>query len=131
MTDKKYATLFVNDDVGKKIKNARERKGLSQKVLADRSLVNVKKIGEIENGKKKPTLEDINDLAEVLEVDARSFLMPPMDEFMKTKLKNAEKDLRGKLAQLEEEIKKARTQEDEKLKEMHELVDIIFTKLNF
>ena len=61
--------------VGARIKEARQKKGLSQMSLAEKIEISLPYMSEIENGKRNPGLETFARLTEALEVSADQLLM--------------------------------------------------------
>lgn len=60
--------------VGRRIKQAREAKGLTQEQLAEKVSLSASHMSVIERGVKPPKLETFVDIANVLNVDANSIL---------------------------------------------------------
>ncbi|HVW98192.1 MAG TPA: helix-turn-helix domain-containing protein [Mucilaginibacter sp.] len=63
-----------NIDLAKKIKEIRNRKGLSQEQLADKSGLSLRTIQRIENGESVPRGDTLRRLAEALQVSPDEFL---------------------------------------------------------
>ena len=55
--------------VGKRIRNLRERKGISQEVLAEKSSLHRTYIGGVERGLRNPSLKSLHRIANGLGVD--------------------------------------------------------------
>ena len=60
--------------VGRKLRELRNRKGLSLRALADRSGLNVNTLSLVENGKSSPSVSTLQQLALALEVPIATFL---------------------------------------------------------
>lgn len=60
--------------VGQRLKSAREAKGWTQEVLAEKVDLSADHIGVVERGVKSPRLETFIDIANALECDANSLL---------------------------------------------------------
>lgn len=60
--------------VGRRIKQAREVKGLTQEQLAEKVSLSASHMSVIERGIKPPKLETFVEIANVLEIDANSIL---------------------------------------------------------
>lgn len=61
--------MTVNyNDIGKRIRQIRRNKGITQEVLAEGVGVGATHISRIENGKTKPSLETIMNIVEYLEI---------------------------------------------------------------
>ncbi len=67
----------LRNRVGKRLRQIRRAKDLTQEQLAAAVGVSVKFIGNIERGTSAPSFETIEKIAEVLEVDASEFFPPP------------------------------------------------------
>ncbi len=65
---------------GAKVKEAREKKGYTQEVLAEKLDLSVQHISVIERGKKTPRLETFIHIANELEVDANYLLEGILDK---------------------------------------------------
>ena len=63
----------VNGQVGTKIKMHRNRVGLTQESLALSAGINVSFLGDIERGKKKPSIESLEKLLKALNITFREF----------------------------------------------------------
>ena len=59
--------------MGKKIKELRRAKGLSQEALADKINVNFRTIQRIETGKNTPSIETLVKIADALNIETESF----------------------------------------------------------
>ncbi len=59
--------MNIRKEIGKKIKAAREEKGLSQEELADMAKVSRRTVVNIEQGAFNPKLETVNDIAQALD----------------------------------------------------------------
>ena len=60
--------------IGKKIREIRKKKGISQRMLFKMGIVHRSSISEIENGKMNIKILALKKLADVLEVDVKDFL---------------------------------------------------------
>jgi transcriptional regulator with XRE-family HTH domain len=58
------------NEIGKKIKELRKKKGLSQEELAEFSKVNLRTIQRIENDENEPRGKTLNLICEALDVNA-------------------------------------------------------------
>lgn len=61
-------------DIGNRIRQIRKEKGLTQKALAEKLNLSTVTIQNYENGRRKPNLEMLNRMSELLEVDIDKFL---------------------------------------------------------
>lgn len=55
--------------IGKRLRNIRMRRGLSQEALAHRASIHPTYIGQLERGEKNATLETINKIARALDIE--------------------------------------------------------------
>ncbi len=62
------------NEIGKKIKEVRKKKGLSQEELAGSAKVNLRTIQRIENSESKPRGKTLNLICEVLDINAEDIL---------------------------------------------------------
>ena len=62
------------NEIGKKIKEVRKRKGLSQEELAEYSKVNLRTIQRIENNESEPRGKTLNLICKVLDINAEDIL---------------------------------------------------------
>jgi transcriptional regulator with XRE-family HTH domain len=100
--------------VGRKLRELRNRKGLSLRALADRSGLNVNTLSLVENGKSSPSVSTLQQLAFALEVPIASFFesepvekrvvftlldQRPMATFGRTQMQNLGKDLANSVIQ--------------------------------
>jgi len=100
--------------VGRKLRELRNRKGLSLRALADRSGLNVNTLSLVENGKSSPSVSTLQQLALALEVSIATFFesepvekrivftpadQRPLAAFGKTQMQNLGKDLAGNAVQ--------------------------------
>ena len=100
--------------VGRKLRDLRNKQGLSLRALADRSGLNVNTLSLVENGKSSPSVSTLQQLALALEMPIASFfesepvekrvVFTPKDErplatFGKTQMQNLGKDLVGNIVQ--------------------------------
>ncbi len=79
------------DIIGKRIKNVREAKGMTQEQLASRSGIVIKHLSNIECGQSGISLATLIEIAEVLDVSTDYLLLGK--EPQHTMLSNAFKDL--------------------------------------
>lgn len=109
-TDQTPAELLV----GRNLRDLRNRRGLSLRVLADRSGLNVNTLSLVENGKSSPSVSTLQQLAQALNVPITTFFeteqvekrvvftpaeQRPFAEFGSTQMQNLGKDLAGKVVQ--------------------------------
>lgn len=100
--------------VGRNLRDLRNRRGLSLRVLADRSGLNVNTLSLVENGKSSPSVSTLQQLAQALNVPITTFFeteqvekrvvftpaeQRPFAEFGSTQMQNLGKDLAGKVVQ--------------------------------
>ena len=62
------------NEIGKKIKEIRKKKGLSQEELAESAKVNLRTIQRIENNESEPRGKTLNLICEVLDINAEDIL---------------------------------------------------------
>jgi len=62
------------NEIGKKIRDVRKKKGLSQEELAESAKVNLRTIQRIENNESEPRGKTLNLICEVLELNAEDIL---------------------------------------------------------
>ncbi|MGD0229834.1 MAG: helix-turn-helix transcriptional regulator [Syntrophorhabdales bacterium] len=62
--------MSVKELIGKRIKEARQAKGLSQEALSEKIGMSAKYLSSVERGKENPTLDTLIKLADALEVEA-------------------------------------------------------------
>lgn len=60
--------------IGKKIKEVRKRKSLSQEELADSAKISVRTVQRIENNESQPHGKTLNLICDVLEINAEDLL---------------------------------------------------------
>ena len=65
---------------GKRLRQIRRYKDLTQEQLAERVGVSVEFIGYIERGQSAPSFETLEKIAEVLEVEVGEFFQSPKDK---------------------------------------------------
>lgn len=58
------------NEIGKKIRDVRKKKGLSQKGLAESAKMNLKIIQRIENNQSEPREKTLNLICEVLDINS-------------------------------------------------------------
>jgi transcriptional regulator with XRE-family HTH domain/quercetin dioxygenase-like cupin family protein/predicted Fe-Mo cluster-binding NifX family protein len=100
--------------VGRKLRELRNRKGLSLRALADRSGLNVNTLSLVENGKSSPSVSTLQQLALALEMPIATFFESEREEkrivftptekrphatFGRTQMQNLGKDLAGSTVQ--------------------------------
>lgn len=100
--------------VGRKLRELRNRQGLSLRALANRSGLNVNTLSLVENGKSSPSVSTLQQLALALEVPIATFfesepiekqiVFTPADQrpqaaFGRTQMQNLGKDLAGSVVQ--------------------------------
>ncbi len=100
--------------VGRKLRELRANRGLSLRVLADRSDLNVNTLSLIENGKTSPSVSTLQQLAKALAVPLSSFFEEetvekqvvytpahsrPLAEFGSTQMENLARNLAGNAVQ--------------------------------
>ncbi|WP_432352599.1 helix-turn-helix domain-containing protein [Anaerotruncus rubiinfantis] len=66
--------MYINDTLGKRIKQLRQKRHVSQEHLAYHSGLSVKSLNRIENGNGNPTLCSIVGIAQALEVEPYELL---------------------------------------------------------
>lgn len=76
MTESDIKSIYV--ELGARIKEAREKRGISQEILADQLSLTRASIVNIENGRQRPMIHTIIEICEILETTL-SFLLP--DEY--------------------------------------------------
>ncbi len=69
-----YKTKITMNETGKKIKEIRKKKGLSQEELAESAKVNLRTIQRIENNESEPRGKTLNLICEVLDINAEDVL---------------------------------------------------------
>lgn len=69
----------IQDIFGLRLKDIRRRKGLTQEQLSDLSGLSIQFIGEIERGKRNPSLTTLKSIAEAVEMNVADLLN--VDEF--------------------------------------------------
>jgi transcriptional regulator with XRE-family HTH domain len=62
------------NEIGKKLKELRKRKGLSQEELAESASINLRTIQRIENNESEPRGNTLNQICKVLDVNAEEIL---------------------------------------------------------
>jgi len=63
-----------------RLKELRERSGVSQKDIAEKTGLTIRQVSRLETGAQKPTWETVLALAAALNVDCRAFAEPPATE---------------------------------------------------
>lgn len=66
--------VTVFERFGARIRLVREKKNISQLELADKALLDITTISDIENGKRNPTLKTISKIAESLGVNVKELM---------------------------------------------------------
>jgi XRE family transcriptional regulator, master regulator for biofilm formation len=81
VTDRQHnnSEVMTLDLVGKKIREMREKKGLSQRGLAKALNMNHAYLSRIENGKVDPSIELLVKIAEILECNVADFFEKKME----------------------------------------------------
>jgi len=64
-------------DLGKNLRAARERLGLTQEQVSERSGVQAGEVSRIEHGKRDPKVSTLEKLAAAVEVEPGDLLRPP------------------------------------------------------
>ncbi len=82
----------IQELFGKKLRHIRQAKGMTQEALAELSNLSIQFIGEIERGKRNPSLTSIQNLASALDEPVPSFF--DLEEF-----RLSTEDIRAKLLQ--------------------------------
>lgn len=62
------------NEIGKKLKELRTKKGLSQEELAESASINLRTIQRIENNESEPRGNTLNQICKVLDVNAEDIL---------------------------------------------------------
>lgn len=62
-------------EIGKKIREARSKKGLSQEQLAERLRISQAGVSKLESGKTVPTVSRLMQIARVLDIPLRQLLV--------------------------------------------------------
>lgn len=65
--------MYNSELIGKKIKEIRKNKNISQEKLAEMVAMNTRSILRLENAQSSPTLETLEKVAEALNVDIKVF----------------------------------------------------------
>jgi len=68
--------IDIKKNIGKSLRYYRKQKGFSQYELAERTNVSQSYISEIERGMKVPSLETIEEIAEVLGIEVWDLFLP-------------------------------------------------------
>lgn len=66
--------MDLNEIIGKRIKHIRTKKGISQEALAASANIATNYIGQIERGKRNPTISVLENISNVLEVSVQELL---------------------------------------------------------
>jgi transcriptional regulator with XRE-family HTH domain len=100
----------IKEVLARNIKAARERLGYSQARLADLAGVSVPFIGEIEIGRKSPSLENVGNIAEALDMEVFQLFLEEEQKAViskQTLLTELKKELAKKLHEdIDETIRK-------------------------
>lgn len=88
-------------EIGRKIKELRKKKKITQEELAFKIGKSPNFIGLIERGKKRPSIETLRKIAEVLDVPIKSFFesfnySPPQEDILTEKIKMLLRDTSDK-----------------------------------
>jgi transcriptional regulator with XRE-family HTH domain len=104
--------MSVKELIGKRIKEARQAKGLSQESLSERIGMSAKYLSSVERGKENPTLDTLIKLADALEVET--------SELFNYQHKRSPEELRQLISCLMDEG------HDEKLRLMAKIITAIY-----
>ncbi len=103
----------IQELFGKRLRHIRKQKAMTQEELSDKSKLSIQYIGEIERGKRNPSLSSVKDIALALDVT-----VPDMFNVEEFQLSTGE--IREKLI---EQISKA---DDEKLHTIYTILNNIY-----
>jgi transcriptional regulator with XRE-family HTH domain len=70
--------MNILSDIGNKIQSIRERKGITQDKLEEKTGINAKYISAIERGQKNLTILTLEKIAKGLEVEPFELMIPPI-----------------------------------------------------
>jgi transcriptional regulator with XRE-family HTH domain len=108
------------NQLGKYLKQHREELGLSVRELADKMDVSFGFIGQLESGRKSPTLDMLRKLARALRVPVEDLFalsdhmmtetLPDFGPYLRAKFELAERDIRKLQSQFDEMLDKKRPQ---------------------
>jgi transcriptional regulator with XRE-family HTH domain len=70
----------IKNRFGKRLRKLRRNMDLTQEQLADKVGVSLNFIGQMERGENAPSLETVQKIAEVLNVDVSELFLPPEDK---------------------------------------------------
>lgn len=73
ISPEKIKDTSADQMVGQKLKSLRNKRGLSLRILADRSGLNINTLSLIENGKSSPSVSTLQQLAQALDVPIAAF----------------------------------------------------------
>ena len=104
--------MTVKELIGRRIKEARQGKGLSQEALSEKIGMSAKYLSSIERGKENPTLDTLIKLADALEVET--------SELFNYQHEKSPKELRQLVSRFMEEG------HDDKLKLMAKIINAIY-----
>ena len=93
MEENKFASLPTDEEVGKRIRDAYKKCGKTQEEVATAVKMSPSTLRNIENGVTSPTLKQLNAFADLLGVDATTFLNPPATDNMKKAIEQIEYNL--------------------------------------
>jgi transcriptional regulator with XRE-family HTH domain len=104
--------MSVKELIGRRIKEARQAKGLSQEALSDKIGMSAKYLSSVERGKENPTLDTLIKLADALEVET--------SELFNYQHRRSPEELRQLVSRLMDEG------HDEKLRLMAKIITAIY-----
>ncbi len=104
--------MSVKELIGRRIKEARQAKGLSQEALSEKIGMSAKYLSSVERGKENPTLDTLIKLADALEVET--------SELFNYQHKRSPEELRQLVSRLMDEG------HDEKLRLMAKIITAIY-----
>jgi transcriptional regulator with XRE-family HTH domain len=104
--------MSVKELIGKRIKEARQAKRLSQEALSEKIGMSAKYLSSVERGKENPTLDTLIKLADALEVEA--------SELFNYQHERSPEELRQLVSRLMDEG------QDEKLRLMAKIITAIY-----
>ena len=104
--------MSVKELIGRRIKEARQAKGLSQEALSEKIGMSAKYLSSVERGKENPTLDTLVKLADALEIET--------SELFNYQHKKSPEELRQLVSRLMDEG------HDEKLRLMAKIITAIY-----
>ncbi len=102
----------IQEVFGKKLQHLRKQKNLTQEEVSGRSGLSIQFVGEIERGKRNPSLSSVKKIASALDVAVADVF--DIEEFQLTT-----EELREKL------LEQVKTVDDEKLYTLHSIYNLI------